>query len=133
MKAATRHVLPLVPLLRAYTAAGVPGTDELGRLAVLGPRFAAVLTARTTLLAEPFLDGAREAEFVAALLRFYEAAVPQPLHADLVRRRAGIVRHALGHLLRGAGPLSRKVDQCLGLGGAYRVGGLGPAFWSALM
>src|SRR5262245_55526732 len=94
-----RERLPLVPLVHAYVDAGVPGPAELGRLPGLGPRFRAVLSATATFLDDPLLDGAADDAFGAALLRFYEACVGPPLHADRLRRRAGVVRHALAHLL----------------------------------
>src|SRR4051812_15897697 len=91
--------LPLRPLLRAYVEAGPPDKEGLSRLPALGPRFRAVLAAPAEFLSEAFVDQAAEADFQAALLRFYEAVTPFPLHADALRRRAGMVRHALGHLL----------------------------------
>lgn len=124
--------LPLAPLLHAYRQAGVPTLDALAALPQLGPRVRAIGTAREALLSEAFLDQARAAEFQAALLAFYEACVPPGLHRDTLARHAGIVRHALGHLLRCPDPLPRKLGRCLAVDGPYRVPGLGPAFWSAL-
>jgi MoxR-like ATPase len=123
--------LPVGPLLRAY-AARLPSTDDLSQLPELGPRFQAILAARDGLLSEAFLDGASEAEFQNSLRAFYEACAPPALHVETVRRRAGLVRHALNHLTRGAESLPRKVDHVLATDGPYRVAGLGPAFWSAV-
>lgn len=130
MKASPR--LPLASLLGAYLDAGPPDAEELARLPGWGPRFSAILGARRGLLAEATLDGATAADFEAALVRFYTDCVPPGLHADTLRRRAGVVRHALGHLLRGRDPLPTKLMRCLAPQGPYFVAGLGPAFWSAL-
>ncbi len=130
MRVSRRQQLPLLPLLRAY--GGSLSAVDLDRLPALGARFAAVRSARGDVLAEAFLDGAAPDDFAAALVRFYEACVRPPLHVDVVRRRAGMVRHALGHLLRGSEPLARKAERCLRADGAYYVPGLGPSFWSAL-
>ena len=125
------HV-PLAPLWDAYVAAGLPSAAELGRLPGLGPRFSAVLSATARFLYPAFLDEAPDADLAAALVRFYEAVVDPPLHADAVRFRIGIVRHGLGSLLRGRDPLPARMEACLAPGGPYHVAGLGPAFWSAL-
>jgi uncharacterized protein (DUF2461 family) len=124
--------LPLAPLLRAYTDAGVPTGADLGQLPGLGPRFQAVLAEASDGLRASSVDDAREEDFRVALVCFYEACVQPPLHVETVRRRAGMVRHALAHLLRCPDPLPRKAERCLGSGGPYHVPGLGPAFWSAL-
>jgi MoxR-like ATPase/uncharacterized protein (DUF2461 family) len=121
-----------LPLLRAYAAAGLPSTDDLGHLPALGPRFAAILGAGNGLLSEEFLDGAAADDFQTTLLRFYEAVVQPPLHAAVLVCRAGMVRHALAHLLRSPDPLLHKVERCLCAGGPYHVAGLGPSFWTAL-
>jgi hypothetical protein len=119
-------------LLRAYTDAGVPTPEDLGRLPALGPRFRAVMAARDSLLSETFLVGAREDEFRTALSEFYAACVQPALHAAGPARRAGVLRHALGHLLRCPDPVPQKLERCLAANGPYHVAGLGPAFWSAL-
>jgi hypothetical protein len=123
--------LPLLPLVHAY-AARRPSLAELGRLPDLGPRFAAVLGASARFLYGDFLDHARDADFRDALARFYDATVAPPLHGETLRRRAGVVRFALGHLLRGRDALPQKLHAALAAGGPYHVAGLGPAFWSAL-
>jgi MoxR-like ATPase len=79
------------------------------------------------------VDGAGDADFTDALTRFYERCVAPPLHAKVLRRRAGVVRHALSHLLRCSDPLVRKVERCLAADGPYHVAGLGPSFWSAVV
>src|SRR5262249_17358796 len=99
----------------------------------LGRRFRAVLAARGDLLSEAFLEAAGEEEFRAALVRFYEACTPYALHMDALRRRAGIVRHALAHLLHSADGATGKIGRCLATQGPYWVAGLGPSFWSALL
>lgn len=132
MKATSRPRLPLAPLLGAYLDAGPPSAAELARLPGWGPRFGAILDARRGLLSETTLDGAAAGDFEAALVRFYADCVPPGLHTDALRRRAGVVRHALGHLLRGRDPLPTKLARCLASQGPYFVAGLGPAFWSAL-
>jgi MoxR-like ATPase len=104
----------------------------LARLPALGPRFAAVLSARDGLLSETFLDGAAPDEFQTALLHFYEASVQPPLHGAVLCRRAGMVRHALAHLVRSPDSLPHKAARCLSGDGPYHVPGLGPAFWTAL-
>src|SRR5689334_12757208 len=108
MRRSCRPALPLLPLLGAYAGAGLPSADELVRLPALGPRFGAVLAARDGLLSEAFLDGASPDEFRTTLLRFYEATVRPPLHGAAAARRAGLVRHALAHLLRSPDPLPQK-------------------------
>jgi hypothetical protein len=128
--ARTDHLL--AALLRAYTDAGIPTPEELERLPSLGPRFRAIQAGRAELLSEAFLEGAGEADFRAALARFYAACVQPPLHPDVLPRRAGIVRHALNHLLHCPDPLPAKLQRCLATDGPYHVAGLGPAFWSAL-
>jgi MoxR-like ATPase len=132
MKSTSLALLPAAPLLRAYVEAGPLGPDDLVHLPGLGPRFAAIRTASRQLLDEQFLDSAGAAEFQTALVRFYEACVQPALHVEVVRRRAGALRHALGHLRRCADPLPRKAERCLDPSGPYHVTGLGPAFWSAL-
>src|SRR5262249_50232933 len=118
MTASPRERLPLAPLLHAYDDAGLPGPAELGRLPGLGPRLAAILSA-PSFVDEPVLDRAPAAASGPALVRFYEACVQPPLHAARLRRRGGIVRHALGHLLRCPEPLPRKLGRCLAADGPY--------------
>jgi hypothetical protein len=132
MKAFARSGLPLAPLLRAYTEAGIAPGADLGQLPGLGPRFQAVLAASRDFLHSPFVDQAGVGDFETALAGFYTACVQPPLHVETLRRRAGVVRHALGHLLRCPDPLARKAERCLNPGGAYYVAGLGPSFWSAV-
>jgi MoxR-like ATPase len=132
MRHSRRSSLPLVPLLRAYTDAGILAAEELATLPDLGPRFRAVLAARADLLRDEFLDGAPDADFRQALSAFYQQTVQPPLQVAAVGRRAGLVRHALGHLLRCPDPLPVKAERLLAPQGAYHVPGLGPAFWSAL-
>jgi hypothetical protein len=124
--------LPLVPLLRAYADAGIPAIEQLGRLPVIGPRCQAILAARTQLLSEPFLDTASAAEFQAALARLCEACVASPPALETLDDRAGIIRHALGHLLRCPDPFLCKAERCLDPGGTYHVAELTPDFWSAV-
>jgi 5-methylcytosine-specific restriction protein B len=133
MKTSSREHLPLAPLLYAYTRSGVSSAAELHHLPTLGPRFAAILSASVKFLFPDFLDKASTDELADALVRFYEACVPLPLHAETLRRRAGIVRHGLSYLLRGRDPLLVKAAACLSAAGAYHVAGLGPQFWSALL
>jgi hypothetical protein len=123
---------PLAPLLFSYTRS-LPGLADLGRLPDLGPRYDAVLGASARFLYPNFVDGAPDADFADALVRFYEACVSPPLHADVVRRRAGILRHGLAYLLRGRDPLPAKAESCLSPAGPYHVSGLGPAFWGTLL
>ncbi|HXG13140.1 MAG TPA: DUF2461 family protein [Gemmataceae bacterium] len=132
MKSSLRAQFPLIPLLRAYVDAGPPGMDRLTQLPGLGPRFQAVLAAPGRLLDETFLDSATAADFQTALTHFYESCVQPALHVEAVRRRAGLIRHALGYLRRCSDPLPRKAERCLDPDGPYHVAGLGPAFWSAL-
>ena len=131
MTGSPRERLPLLPLLHAYAAAGLPGPAELGRLPGLGGRLRAILAATVTVLDDNLLDRSTE-DFQAALLRFYDGCVQPPLHADRLRRRAGIVRHGLAHLLRCPDPLPQKLQRCLAADGPYFVAGLGPLFWSAV-
>ncbi len=132
MKAPSRSCLPLVPLLRAYHAAGRATGADLAALPGLGPRFRAVLAAAAEWLRPAFLDEAGADEFQAVLVRFYEACVSPALHVETVRHKAGLVRHAVGHLLRCPDPLPRKAERCLDPDGPYYVAGLGPSFWSAV-
>src|SRR5262249_11117746 len=117
-----RHRQPLPPvrqdsllaaLLRAYPHPGLLPPEALGRVPAPRPRFRAVLAARDTLLSEAFLDGASDAEFRAALAQFYEACLQPALHPDVPARRAGVLRHALGHLLRSPDPVAQKLERCL--------------------
>ena len=133
MRASSSEHLPLTPLLHAYVGAGLPSPGGLGRLAGIGPRFAAVLSASAKFLYAEFLDRASEADFTDAITRFYEAVVSSPLHTETLRRRAGFVRHGVGYLLRGTDQLPLKVENLLSPAGAYHVPGLGAAFWSALV
>jgi MoxR-like ATPase len=132
MRPSTPH-LPPGPLLSAYLRDGLASTGDLGRLPVLGPRFAAVLAASARFLFDDFLDRAAPADFADAVGRFYEAVVSPPLHLDELRQRAGIVRHGAAFLLRGAAPPAEKMAACLTPAGPYFVAGLGPSFWSALL
>src|SRR6266542_2443538 len=129
---ATRQPLPLVPLVRAYADGGVLPAEGLATIPVLGPRFRAVLAAPAGLLREEFLDHAAEADFRQAVVAFYKDCVQPPVQLAALQRRTGLVRHALGHLLRCPDPLTRKIEGFLSARGAYHVPGLGPAFWSAL-
>jgi hypothetical protein len=128
-----REALPLVPLLHAYAAPGLPSPAELHALPGLGPRFAAIMSASARFLFADFLDSASDKALRDALDRFYPAVVSPPLHLDTLRRRAGFVRHGIIHLLRGKDPLPQRLEACLSPTGAYRVPGLGPAFWSAIV
>jgi hypothetical protein len=132
MRVLRRQSLPLAPLLRAYRAA-LPSLEDLGRLPGLGRRFQAIRAARHTVLSDTFVNQAGEREFQEGLAGFYAACVQPPLHAETLHRRSGIVRHALSHLLHGAGPLPDKLEHCLTAAGPYHVAGLGPAFWSAIV
>ncbi|MFL5339523.1 MAG: DUF2461 family protein [Gemmataceae bacterium] len=125
MKAVSR--LPLTPLLRAYSklAADPSAAPDWG------PRLAAIGAARADLVNDRFLETASESEFQAVLLRFYEAVVQPALHTAVILRKLGLVRFALGHLVRCGDPLPTKVGQLLAADGAYFISGLGPAFWSA--
>jgi hypothetical protein len=133
MRVSRRHPLPLVPLLRAYVARGTPSPEELGRVPGLGERFRAVLAARGELLTPAFLDGASAMAFEQTLARFYTACVQPPLHGPTISSRAGLLRHALTHLMRCPDPLPIKAERCLAAGGPYHVAGLGPMFWSAVL
>jgi 5-methylcytosine-specific restriction protein B len=133
MNTSTRERLPLAPLLHAYTRAGVPSLGEMHHLPLLGPRFAAILSATVKFLFADFLEQSSTAELSEALARFYEACVQPPLHVETLRRRAGIARHALIYLLRGRDPWPVKAAACLDASGAYHVAGLGPSFWSAVL
>jgi MoxR-like ATPase len=133
MTTATSEHLPLAPLLHAYTRAGVPSTAELHHRPGLGARFGAILSASARFLYPDFLDKASTEELTEALIRFHHACVALPLHVETLRRRSGIVRHALGYLLRGRDPLPVKAAACLCARGVYHVAGLGPQFWSALL
>lgn len=128
-----RQALPLEPLLHAYTAPGLASIAELHRLPGVGARFAAILAARARFLDAALLDRAGDDRLRDALLPFHEAVVAYPVHAATLARRVGFVRHALSHLLHGRDPAARKLDACLSAGGTYRVPGLGPTFWSALL
>jgi uncharacterized protein (DUF2461 family) len=133
MNTSIREHLPLIPLLHAYTRAGVPSMGELHHLPGLGPRFNAILTASVKFLFADFLENASATELGDALVRFYEPCVQPQLHVETLRRRAGIVRYGLAYLLRGRDPLPIKAAACLDASGAYHVAGLGPSFWSALL
>lgn len=132
MKDSPPEPLPLQPLLAAYRARGVPTTEQLSQIPEWGPRFEAILHARSSWLRPAFLDTASTATFAQTILRFYEAVVSPPLHAATLCRRADLVRHALGHLLLGADPLSVRIERCLAPDGPYQVAGLGLTFWSAV-
>jgi MoxR-like ATPase/uncharacterized protein (DUF2461 family) len=133
MNKSTQEHLPLPPLLHAYTRGGLPTLAQLHQLPGLGPRFGAILSASVKFLYPDFLDNAPAAELGDALLRFYEACVHPPLHAETLSRRAGLVRHALAYLLRGRDPWPLKAAACLSPAGIYYVAGLGPSFWSAVL
>ena len=124
--------LPLPPLLHTYSARR-PSLADLGHLPNGGSRFAAILGASARFLYGDFLDHAKDADFRDALTRFHDACVTPPLHSETVRRRAGVVRYALGYLLRGRDALAQKAHNVLAVNGPYRVAGLGPVFWSALL
>jgi MoxR-like ATPase/uncharacterized protein (DUF2461 family) len=111
----TAVTYPLTPLLAAFReatrAAETPGVDRW--------------------LTGDFLDTADPQAFVTRLTDFYHAAVPDGWHADAVPAYRGILRHGLGHLVRGTDPLPDRLDRCLRPGGAYFVPGLGRTFWAA--
>lgn len=118
-----RQLLPLDPLVRAYA--------DSGRRAV-GDRVAAIRNARVDWFNDAFLDAASLVDFAAAIVGFYTATVDPPLHAIVLTRRAGLVRHGIAHLLRNADPLPIKLGRCLDIGGPYREPGLGASFWTAV-
>jgi hypothetical protein len=91
-----------------------------------------VAAARGEWLNDGFLATATEDDFLAILERFYESCVNPALHAEVLRRRSGIVRRALEHLLHNGDALPCKLERCLAPDGPYYVAGLGPSFWSAL-
>src|SRR5262245_48799836 len=132
MRAFRGRAYPVAPLLHAYTAAGLPGDEVLSAVPGLGERWRAIRSARGEWLNETFLDATSESEFQQALARFYDACVPTPLHLDVIRRRSSLLRHGVGHLLRGRDPLPQRLERCLAADGPYHVPGLGPAFWSGL-
>src|SRR5262249_58495997 len=121
MKAHSCPHLPPAPLLRTYREAGILTTAQLADLPVLGARFHAVSTARSTWLNESFLESADEVSFQEAVCRFYEACVLPPVHGEVLRQRAGVVRHGLQHLLLGGDPPPRKLARCLMPDGPYHV------------
>jgi len=132
MSQSTHEHLPLAPLLHAYRRDCLPDANGLESLPGLGPRNAAVRSAASRFLFPQYVQNAPDAELRGYLERFYEACVQVPLHIDTLRRRAGVVRHGLAHLLFGRDPLPRKLENCLSSSGPYFVAGLGPQFWSAL-
>jgi MoxR-like ATPase len=133
MRVTRRVRLPLAALLRAYARTNLPSLDELCRLPGFGTRCRAVLAARGEFLNEPFLAGACDENLRTALNRFYRDCVQPPLHVETLLQRAGLVRHALNHLLHGGDPLAQRLEQCCRPTGAYYVAGLGPSFWSAIV
>jgi uncharacterized protein (DUF2461 family) len=133
MKAHSCPHSPLAPLLRTYCEAGILTTLQLADLPVLGARFRSVSAARGTWLNESFLESAEETAFQKAVCCFYEGCVLPPLHVQVPRQRAGIVRHGLQHLLLGVESRTRKFVRCLAADGPYHVAGLGPSFWSAIL
>ena len=120
----SRRVLPLGPLLASYrTRFGGPDDPN--------PRAAAIRTARSNWMNEPFLDRSPPGDLAKQLLGFYRAVVPIPWHEDTIVRHGGMIRHGLNHLLRGQDATGVRIARCAVPGGAYHVPGLGPAFWSA--
>src|SRR5262249_6797478 len=105
MKTGTRAALPLAPLLHAYVQGGLLTPGELHSLPGLGPRCAAVQSATSVSLSPDFLDSASDEDFREALTNFHDCVVGPPLSGAALARRAGVLRHALGHLLRGHGSL----------------------------
>lgn len=132
MTTSSRKPLPLAPLLRIYSEAGLLEPSQLVQLPDIGPRFAAIAAARESLLSETFLDHASEAEFETALVAFHKACVRAPRPTDTLGSGAGVIRHALGHLLRCPDPLPRRAERCLTPRGPYYVAELNLEFWSAL-
>ena len=128
MKDAPR--LPLAPLLRAYAEA--TANQDPCALPIWGLRLQAIAAARANLVHGPFLETASEADFQLALVHFYEVVVHPALHTVALQRQLGLIRFALGHLVRGRDPLPVKMDRLLTPAGDYHIAGLGPSFWSAL-
>lgn len=133
MKNARRDAPPLAPLVHAFASRTVATLAQLHDLPGLGRRFNAVLGASARFLFTGFLDTATPAQLLDALTRFHDLAVPLPLHAGTLTARAGFLRHAVAFLLRGEGTWPTKLNACLSLDGPYRVPGLGPSFWSAVV
>jgi len=131
MRSARRAPFPLEPLLHAYLAAGVRPLAEMTRLPGLGRRFEAIVSATARFLYGDFLDKADAEAWREVLISFYAAMGDYP--DDVVRERAGFVRHAVSALLRSRAPWSVKLAACLEPTGPYRVVGLGPSFWSGLL
>src|SRR5438876_11887866 len=99
MKGIPSEFLPLEPLLHVYVGAGVPSAEALGA------RAQAVLAARTSFLKTEYLEQAPDSGFQTEIVRFYEAVVGPPLHADRVVRKARVIRHAVTHLCHCTDPL----------------------------
>src|SRR5262249_48205020 len=57
MRPSSPEQLPLVPLLHAYTRAGLPTVADLHHVPGLGSRFAAILSASARFLYADFVDG----------------------------------------------------------------------------
>ena len=86
--------LPLGPLLAVYRTRFVKPDHS-------DPAAVVIRSARTDWLTESFLDGRSPEELVAKVRDFYRAVVPLAWHEGVLTRRAGMLRHGLGHLLRG--------------------------------
>jgi uncharacterized protein (DUF2461 family) len=130
MLSARGAMLPLKPLLNAYTAAGPLPLADLSRLPGLGGRFEAILSATARFLYGEFLDKADPEQWIDALTRFH--ASMGGWHDDVLRARAGFLRHVIAALVRGRDPWPVKLAACLEAEGVYRVVGLGPRFWSGV-
>jgi len=133
MKSRRQDGLPLVPLLDAYVAAGLPSRTQLAQVPGWGQRVQAILDAPRQLLLDTFLDRAGSDQWQQTLDTFYRAVVAPPLHAATIRHKAGFLRHTLAYLLRSTDPITIKCHNCIAAEGAYHVAGLGPSFWSALL
>ena len=96
MNTSTREHLPLIPLLHAYTRPACPAAANCIICRDWG-RASPPFCRRPPSFCSPISStNASATELSEALVRFYEACVQPPLHVETLRRRAGIVRHALG-------------------------------------
>ncbi|MDY3551578.1 DUF2461 family protein [Gemmata sp. JC717] len=109
--------MPLVPLLTAFRAA----------------RGAAPFAPAPARLNVRFLDSATDEELATALDTFIRTTQPILFRPELVSQRVRFIRHALNHLVRASDPLPDRLAHCLTPGGVYKLPGLGPAFWSAIL
>ena len=127
MSARSRGLL-FLPLLTAFRR-------SLPQHRATGPssqRLHALESAVADWLNPAFLDRVPDDVLIPKLIAFYRDVVTLPWHEEVFRRKPGLVRFGLNHILHAHDPLPARLKRCACPDGQYFRPGLGIAFWFAI-